>query len=879
MMSKEKKGLNIFKRNWSLLLAMLLTFIVMSAVLAIYHIAPFGGYTLADADCIMQYIPFLSEYRHKLASGESILFSWNVALGSDFFVLFIYYLTSPLNLLLVFFKRSDLHSFISLVILIRTVLSAGTMGYFLSNRDGERKNGLVITALSVAYALSAFTLGYCWNIMWFDCIWVFPILMLGMNRLIRDNKPTMYILSLAYCIYTNYYIAYIICIFLVIWFFTYKFDSAKDFFAKGVRFALSSILSAGLTFLTLWATVMGIKYWPAANEPFVLDGWYSNFFSIIRNIYTFSKPITTSQIQSDANLYASVAAVVLLFFFPFVKKISLRDRVSRIAVIAFLLISMNFSTINYILHGFHTQMGIPNRFSFIYIFMIIECAYLVLENSEGLSTKRLIPGCVVSLLLPMVIFFFIEYNGYLAPTMMLVAALAISFVYCVTFMAGATSPKAYRVVKILFAVMILTEMIANAFVYYNNTDIKYVEDMTVDMSGRASSIKYVKDISAQEGIFYREEIESPILTNENVYQNIRGVGVFNSTVSGDVTNTMNSLGLVAGYPYYHYNGVTPILDDLLGVKYVHSFWENGFGYDGLCESENGDIVFVNDNAHYVGFGVPKSVQGFSGFAGVNGAENYNLLVNTLGESEAAFEQVNYDIELNTLVGTAKYENGQVSITDLPKNIEGQLVQLDGYFTVDKDGDYYLQLKSSHVYGVFVGVNGEEDEDYFEGHGQMIHVGYLNAGDIVVFRALLPGQDADKESFPIYISRYNEASEYELNQKLSRNMLNVTDFGANTLKGDFTIDGDQLLLLTIPYSKGWTVYVDGQKTECSNVLGGFIGIEAAAGTHTLQMKYVPEGFYTGIVVTIIFWIIFIAYIIILKRKMFIQLNKDTIYEDE
>lgn len=41
-----------------------------------------------------QYAPFFSEFRHKLLSGESLLYSWDVGMGVNFAALYAYYLAS-----------------------------------------------------------------------------------------------------------------------------------------------------------------------------------------------------------------------------------------------------------------------------------------------------------------------------------------------------------------------------------------------------------------------------------------------------------------------------------------------------------------------------------------------------------------------------------------------------------------------------------------------------------------------------------------------------------------------------------------------------------------------------------------------------------------
>ena len=48
-----------------------------------------------------QYAPFFSEFQHKLRTGGSLLYSWDVGMGVNFAALYAYYLASPLNWLVI----------------------------------------------------------------------------------------------------------------------------------------------------------------------------------------------------------------------------------------------------------------------------------------------------------------------------------------------------------------------------------------------------------------------------------------------------------------------------------------------------------------------------------------------------------------------------------------------------------------------------------------------------------------------------------------------------------------------------------------------------------------------------------------------------------
>lgn len=92
--------------------------------------------------------------------------------------------------------------------------------FHLIGKDSKLHKNQVIPALvfSTAYALSGFVAAYSWDIMWMDCILLFPLIMVGLEKLVREQKPGLYFVTLALSVFANYYISIMICIFLVFYF-------------------------------------------------------------------------------------------------------------------------------------------------------------------------------------------------------------------------------------------------------------------------------------------------------------------------------------------------------------------------------------------------------------------------------------------------------------------------------------------------------------------------------------------------------------------------------------------------------------------------------------------------------------------------------------
>ena len=54
--------------------------------------------------------------------------------------------------------------------------------------------------------------------MWLDGMAFLPLIMLGINKIIDEDNPVVYIVFLAIMLFANYFISYMICIFSVIYF-------------------------------------------------------------------------------------------------------------------------------------------------------------------------------------------------------------------------------------------------------------------------------------------------------------------------------------------------------------------------------------------------------------------------------------------------------------------------------------------------------------------------------------------------------------------------------------------------------------------------------------------------------------------------------------
>ena len=70
-------------------------------------------------------------------------------------------------------------------------------------------------------------------------------------------------------------------------------------------------------------------------------------------------------------------------------------------------------------------------------------------------------------------------------------------------------------------------------------------------------------------------------------------------------------------------------------------------------------------------------------------------------------------------------------------------------------------------------------------------------------------------------------------------------GTDHITGSVTTTGERVLAFAMPYSPGWWVYVDGERTPTLKVNDLLLGVQLAAGEHRVELRYHSPGFGTGL----------------------------------
>ena len=163
---------------------------------AVNGVFPFGDHGVLIIDSLHQYLPFFTEFHEKLVNSESLLYSFGGGMGFNFWDTFAYYLASPMNFLVTLFPKANMMDAMALFIILKIGLCGLTMAYYLVHRNkGKNYYPIVFSAM---FALSSFIIGYYFNLMWLDSIAMLPLIMMGIERIVKGKSGKLFCLSLFY---------------------------------------------------------------------------------------------------------------------------------------------------------------------------------------------------------------------------------------------------------------------------------------------------------------------------------------------------------------------------------------------------------------------------------------------------------------------------------------------------------------------------------------------------------------------------------------------------------------------------------------------------------------------------------------------------------
>ena len=844
---KDKKPVRqILADNYIMIISFIIPAVFMAVLWVVAEIGPFGGHSLTMVDSLHQYLPFFSDYHDKLVNEGSLFYTWDIGMGSNLLDIIAYYMACPLNFIIVLFDREHLYIAMCLLISIKIALSGMTMASYLGYKC-RNKNSVFIIPFAVAYALSNYVIGYSWNLMWMDCILILPLIMQGFEQMTEDGSNyRLYTLSLFYGLLCNYYICFMICVFLVLQFIL---TNHKDIY-KGaedtLRFAGTSVLAAAMSAFLLIPAYIGLNTTASATRNFPKWEWYGSIWDMIKQMFIMTDPIKSQSFDGGVNLYCGTFAILLIGVYIFNTKIKWYEKLKNVILLVFLMMSFNNTLLNYVWHGLHDQYGIPNRFSFLFIFILLSMGYEAVYNTD----KKQLPGVAVGVIAAFGFLVYANKNITLDKTIVITTWVLFA-VYSIGVMALALARgKGRWVVSLVFALLCLSEIVFSAAKGYESNGTVNIPDYYGDAKNIQAAIDSVKN-----GHFpYRTELNNTTVVDESTYYNMQGVSLFGSTVSNDLVNAMHGLGFYTGANEFLFDGANPVSCSILGIRHVFRRADEYMSYDmDYVDSVNGVDVYQNNRALNLGFMVNDGLKEWISDA-PNMFDSINNFVEKSTGVAGVFSQIYPEVTGSSNDITITHDNPYSEYYALSDITPGIVSFSEGFDITEEQNDLYIIANCNGITKIRIYVNGEE-QNYERLQYQTYHVGHLSKGTNVEVEYYFSEGVPDNTSARLTMATLNGAAFDQAYARWSESQLDVNSFEDGYVKGHISVKKDGLMFTSVPYDSGWTAYVDGKKTDVQTVAGAFIALDLKAGDHVIEFKYFPRGLKSGMAFTFAGWLIF------------------------
>ena len=814
--SGEKKQ-NILRRNLPVIAAFIIPIAAMIVIFAAREIYPFGDEMYLRSDMYHQYATFLKEFQSILKNGDSLLYTWNIGLGSDFIGTYAYYLASPLNWLVYFLPTDYIPEIMACFIILKSGLMSATMTFYLKKHFGRCT--LAASAFGIFYGMSSYMAAYSWNLMWLDCLVLLPLIILGLERLVKEGRVALYTITLAICVISNYYISIMICIFLVLYFIYLMFcerQGAKVF--KGIcRFAGYSLLAGGMAcivLLPMMYTMLG-----SASNSFSFPTtvrWYFDFFEMVSHAAMNVEPTVLS--GYIPNIYCTVGVFMLIPLFWICKKAPLRQRIGKTVLMAFFLVSFMLNILNYIWHGFHYPNSLSARQSFIYIFLILVMAYEAFLYAKEYSFLEIgicyVLGAAMLILLQ---YFYGDEESY--PLSVTVISCVFLTLYFICLLLRKSEKVPYAAAAVLLVDVCVCEVCINTNeTGYSTTSRSAYFDDNDDIEELLSGI--------DDDGFYRVEKVSRRTKNDGAWSNYMSASLFSSSALAAISDFYEIMGMQSSMNSYSYYGHTPVMTAILGVKYELSSSLLSDSLMTLAASADEMYLYENEYSLSLGFAVDYLFLESSRVIYTDPFSSQNAFIENACGVSGVFTDITQASGSSVLINVTESGRQYIYIEESVDSV---------YITVDRDGEVIFEKEYSDLE-----------------NPQVTELCDVEEGDVIIISLL----DSDASTMTVTGAVMDYTVLDQAMESLADEQYEISEFSDTYVSGTITVSEDCYMFTSVAAENGWKVYVDGEEVEYETYLDAFIMVELTKGEHTIEFVYFPEGLKYGICISLTCLLIFI-----------------------
>ena len=876
----SSRAIRLYRRHPRLLY--LLCFLVPAALMFFVHAAfgvyPFGENSILVLDMNAQYVMFYEALRRALWGDASLLYSFSRNLGGEFPGIYAYYLASPLSLIVALFpKRNVLEALFTLYV-VKCGLSGLTFSIFLKKIFKPR--GLTTLLFSCCYALSGYAMIMQHNTMWTDCELLLPLISIGVYSLIREKKYKLYTVTLALAVFSNYYIGYMTCIFMFLYFFYCYFSQTEEernprgerahfwraLLRMGVFSAIAILIACIIVLPAYYSLQFGKNEF--SNPIFEFTSkfkLFDLFGMLLFNAYDTVRP------EGMPVLYCGILSLLLIPLFFISQRFRVRERLAAALLVLVLLASFSIRFFDLVWHGMQAPNWLNYRYSFMLIFLLVTFAARAFDALTERSARLVAPiGLCVLLCVFLLQAFGVRYVHDFAgvyPDIALVILYAV-----LTLLLFRPKKIKPAVARALLSSLVLIELFVSALLNLVALDSDVVVSTRPSYLNFLDQWQPVVDRVEQDDpdLFYRTEYANRIRINESYALGTYGVSGSTSTLNADTIAFLAKTGVSAQSHWAQYTSSNPMTDSLLSIRYIMRNSDAAGNMPAVYEKIYDDgksSCYKNPDALPIAFSVDPAIRGIT----FNQPDEDANDERTYYDDTSPFAYL--DIVLDTMFGgdgtaavyspisvaTPKLENLSVNpasghVLYLKRNPDEQASLT---YEVKGDGvnEVYAFFPTRWQRSCYYHVNGEFGGWMLSGGNYgFINLGVLPADEKTTFTVYLANEDNQlylDNMVPSYFYRFDADKYREELSELRDGGIRLTAFREDRMAGTVCVpEGRTTIFTTIPYDGGWNVKVDGEKVETYEVLDALLAFDAPEGEHKIELRYMPALYVTGAKLSIV-----------------------------
>lgn len=825
-----------FADNKICIYSFLLPFLAMLAIFIGNGIYPFGDGSFMHSDMYHQYVPFLEEFLRKVKDGEPLYHSWRIGMGSNYLALYGYYSASPFNWLMLLVPQQFLIEFMSYMVVFKIGLCGFTFAWYLKEKFQTKQ--LSILFFATFYAMSGFVAAYNWNVMWMDTLVLAPLIVLGLERLVREKKSGLYCVTLGLCILSNYYLSIMVCLFLCLYALVlvpelYGEDGWKAFFKRlgGAvgRFAFYSLLAAGMASVILIpeAAALTATEFSDVNFPKKVT-WYFSFFDVIARHAAGVQRETG--LDHWPNIFCSSAIFFLIPLYAANRNIRLKEKVGKLLLCAFFIISFSVNNLNFIWHGLNYPDSLPARQSFLYILLVLTMCFEAVYRHKGFSAKELLACTGLGLAYLLLAQKLVDNDAFSTGIFLLTGALVALYallLYC---------REKYRSNALAMRLISIFTLACVAFEATFN--MAYTSVSTTSRSSYLDPLPAYQTLAErtmqEDTDFYRFEKFSRVTKNDGALAGYPTASLFSSTANAAVESWYDRMGMSESKVFYCFDGQTPFTSALLNVRYMFSRADNEDPNLYTLIGQQDDVYLYKCNYTLpAGFLLKNGWSLSSSELEASSSDPLDLqnqMAYSLGASSPLFKPVVSDTSDQKTSFTAKEEGHYYAYT---KNRKADTISLDSASLTKT----FKKVKYDYI----------------------LDLGRHPAGETVTL------SDKEEQALDATVMMLDEAVLAQVLDTLSQQPFAVDSWDSAHVNGHIDVTQPGQLVLSIPDEPGWTLKVNGQVTEHEAYDDTFLSVCLTEGSHTIELSYRPAGLTAGIIVSLMSIAVFFAVCFLHRRK--------------